>query len=563
MPHLRLAIAQINPTVGDLAGNTTKIVNAIRLAREQNAHIVAMPELVITGYPPEDLVYKSHFIAENIARAHEIATETADITAVYGFIDSDQGIFNAAAIASEGKIIDIYHKQRLPNYGVFDETRYFSAGTESGIYVINGVSVAVNICEDIWYPEPIARQKSQGAQLIININGSPYSIRKHEFRRQLLSTRAAENDITICYANLVGGQDELVFDGRSMIIDNQGNIITQGPSFEEALLVVDLPLQPGKAHQMATSHTMPSTREYLSHPQDPHIPNYPQDSYDFEVLYKALVVGTRDYVGKTGFKQVTLGLSGGIDSALVACIAKDALGGDCVTAMAMPSMHSSPDSAEDAQLLSSNLGINFLSIPITDLYQASMSTLTPYFQDQPIDITEENLQARIRSNLLMAFSNKFNRMVLATGNKSELATGYTTLYGDLSGGFAAIKDVPKTLVYKLAAWRNRQGNSFNQIPERIITKAPTAELRPNQTDQDSLPSYDILDPILEYYVEQDVSIAQLVAMGFDKQTVEFVTRLVDRNEYKRRQAPLGVKITDRAFGKDRRVPLVNSYSESS
>jgi NAD+ synthase (glutamine-hydrolysing) len=562
MPHLRLAIAQINPTVGDLAGNTRKIVASIRNAQEQNAHIVAIPELAITGYPPEDLVYKTHFIAENIAYAHKIATETTGITAVYGFIDSDQGIlFNAAAIASEGKIVDIYHKQQLPNYGVFDEARYFSTGTGSGIYTINGVSVAVNICEDIWYPAPIAKQKSQGAQLIININGSPYSAHKHEFRKQLLSKRAAENDITICYANLVGGQDELVFDGRSMIIDNQGDILKEGPAFEEDLMIVDLTLRPSSPHKPATSHTISSTREQLPSPSSLHTQNYLQDSYDLEVFYKALVVGTRDYVEKTGFNQVTLGLSGGIDSALVACIAKDALGCDSVTAIAMPSMHSSPDSAEDARLLSSNLGINFLLIPITALYQTSMSVLAPYFEDRPIDITEENLQARIRSNILMAFSNKFNRMVLATGNKSELATGYTTLYGDLSGGFAVIKDVPKTLVYKLAEWRNHQENSFNQIPERIITKAPTAELRPNQTDQDSLPSYDILDPILEYYVEQDASIAQLVAMGFDKETVGFVTRLVDRNEYKRRQAPLGVKVTNRAFGKDRRFPLVNSYSE--
>ena len=558
MPSLRLAIAQINPTVGDLIGNTRKIVEAIHQARKLNANIIAIPELAITGYPPEDLIYKPHFLAENVTCAQEIAAETQGITAVYGFIDTHGGIFNAAAIASEGKIVGIYHKQHLPNYSVFDEARYFTPGTVSDTYFISGVNIAVNICEDIWYPGPIARQKSQGAQLIININGSPYTNRKHEFRKQLLSTRAKENAVSICYANLVGGQDELVFDGRSMVVDDQGHIIAEAQVFEEDLLIVDLP-QPITPKN--SPNAQPVILENSSSIRDPHMPSYPHDKYDLEIVYKALVTGTRDYVQKTGFTKVTLGLSGGIDSALVACIAKDALGSDNVTAIAMPSMHSSPDSAEDAEMLSSNLGIHFLTIPITDLYQTFLSSLAPQFENRPIDITEENLQARIRSNILMAFSNKFNWMVLATGNKSELATGYTTLYGDLSGGFAVIKDVPKTLVYELSEWRNRQERCINEIPQRIIIKAPTAELRPNQVDQDSLPSYDVLDPILTYYVEQDISVAQLVTMGFDKTTVEFVTTLVDRSEYKRRQGPLGVKITDRAFGKDRRLPLVNNYDE--
>jgi NAD+ synthase (glutamine-hydrolysing) len=571
MPPFRVAIAQINPTVGDLTGNTRKIVNAIHQAQERKANIIAIPELAVTGYPPEDLVYKSHFIKENLDCTQQIARETQGITAIYGFIDADQTIFNAAAVASEGKIIGVYHKQRLPNYGVFDEARYFTPGIGSDIYLVDGVNIGVSICEDIWYPEPIAEQTSQGAQLIVNINGSPYSVHKHEIRRNLLTTRALENTVSICYANLVGGQDELVFDGRSMVIDNQGNIIVEAPSFKEDLIIVDLPPQIRRNSLRPPSSAKAIQHEPSQNIRDPHIPsrllenNIPshllENDYDLELLYMALVTGTRDYVHKTGFSKITLGLSGGIDSALVACIAKDALGSDNVTAIAMPSMHSSPDSNEDAQLLSSNLNINFLSIPITNLYESFMSILTDKFEGRPIDTTEENLQARIRSNLLMAFSNKFNWMVLATGNKSELATGYTTLYGDLSGGFAVIKDVPKTLVYKLSKWRNQQNTSINEIPERIISKAPTAELRPNQIDQDSLPPYHILDLILAYYVEQDVSIALLVNMGFDKETVEFVARLVDRNEYKRRQGPLGVKITDRAFGKDRRLPLVNNYTE--
>lgn len=566
MPPVRLAIAQINPTVGDLIGNTKKIVNAIHQAKERNAHIIAIPELAVTGYPPEDLVYKPHFINANITCAHEIASETQNITAIYGFINADQNIFNAAAIARDGKIVDTYHKQRLPNYGVFDEERYFTPGTKSNIHVVNGLNVAVSICEDIWYPEPIAEQAAQGAQLIVNINGSPYTTQKHDFRKALIKTRALENGVSICYANLVGGQDELVFDGRSMVVDPLGNIIVEAPSFEEDLIVLDLPNQTIHASKLPPAATQATKRISPHTPRnirDPHIPSNVGSNYDLAVLYKALVTGTRDYVHKTGFQKVTFGLSGGIDSALVACIAKDALGEDNVTAIAMPSMHSSPDSAEDAQQLSSNLGIHFLSLPITDLYESFMTILNTQFDNRPIDITEENLQARIRSNLLMAFSNKFNWMVLATGNKSELATGYTTLYGDLSGGFAAIKDVPKTLVYALSEWRNCQINSVNEIPERIISKEPTAELRPNQVDQDSLPPYEILDAILAHYVEQDASITQLVAMGFEKDTVDFVTRLVDRNEYKRRQGPLGVKITDRAFGKDRRLPLVNKYTEPS
>lgn len=566
MPPVRLAIAQINPTVGDLIGNTKKIVNAIHQAKERNAHIIAIPELAVTGYPPEDLVYKPHFINANITCAHEIASETQNITAIYGFINANQNIFNAAAIARDGKIVDTYHKQRLPNYGVFDEERYFTPGTKSNIHVVNGLNVAVSICEDIWYPEPIAEQAAQGAQLIVNINGSPYTTHKHDFRKALIKTRALENGVSICYANLVGGQDELVFDGRSMVVDPLGNIIVEAPSFEEDLIVLDLPDQTIRASEQPPPSTQATKRTSLHTPRnirDPHIPSDVDGNYDLAVLYKALITGTRDYVHKTGFQKVTFGLSGGIDSALVACIAKDALGEDNVTAIAMPSMHSSPDSAEDAQQLSSNLGIHFLSIPITDLYESFMGILNTHFDNLPIDITEENLQARIRSNLLMAFSNKFNWMVLATGNKSELATGYTTLYGDLSGGFAVIKDVPKTLVYALSEWRNCQTNSVNEIPERIISKEPTAELRPNQVDQDSLPPYEILDAILAHYVEQDASITQLVAMGFEKDTVDFVTRLVDRNEYKRRQGPLGVKITDRAFGKDRRLPLVNKYTEPS
>ena len=574
MRTLRLALAQINPTVGDLGGNCRKIVDYLGRARDLGADLVAFPELAVTGYPPEDLLLKPAFVADNRAVLDEIVAQTCGITAVVGFVDVDDDLYNAAAVASDGALRGVYHKHFLPTYGVFDEDRYFRRGTVAPVFVVNGVAVGVNICEDIWYPGgPLALQAAAGAEVIVNINGSPFHAGKRDYRYKMLATRAGDHAILLAYLNLVGGQDELVFDGASAIFDPSGRPVAVGPSFEEALIVADLDVEavfrarlhdPRRRKEPPPSEalvprivisTVPAGR---ARPPLPPASAAPLDR--LAEIYQALVVGTRDYVRKNGFTDVVIGLSGGIDSSLVAVIAADALGPEHVLGVSMPSRFSSPGSRSDAQELAENLGIRFLTVPIEPAHRAYLEMLAEPFAGTPPGVTEENLQARIRGNILMALSNKFGSLVLTTGNKSELAVGYATLYGDMAGGFAVIKDVFKTTVYELARWRNAQAGR-DLIPRAVLEKEPSAELRPNQRDVDSLPPYELLDPILRAYVEEDRSQAELIARGFDPATVRRVVRMVDLSEYKRRQAPPGPKITPRAFGRDRRLPITNRYRD--
>jgi NAD+ synthase (glutamine-hydrolysing) len=577
MRHLRVALAQINPTVGDLDGNAQKIVEYIERARAAGADLVAFPELCLTGYPPEDLLLKTGFLHQNMRRLHDIVPATRGITAIVGFVDVQDDIYNAAAIIHDGKLVGVYHKIYLPNYGVFDEDRYFQPGDAYPVYVIGGIGIGVNICEDIWYPVgPTTLQAYAGAEVIININGSPYHRGKRKFRHQMLATRAADAAVFVCYVNMVGGQDELVFDGNSMIFNAEGELVAHGSSFQEELILADLDIdgvfrerlrdpRRRKERMQLTEEQRRQARVVVSEeivvrdrpPLPPRIPCILDDEAE---IYAALVTGTRDYVRKNGFKRVYIGLSGGIDSSLVACIATDALGRDAVVGVSMPSRYSSPGSKSDAQELAENLGIEFLVIPIEQGFTAMLETLGPVFAGTQPNVAEENLQSRLRGMILMALANKFGGIVLTTGNKSELATGYATLYGDMAGGFAVIKDVPKTLVYRLARYRNTWPPR-PVIPEAVLAKEPSAELRPNQRDVDTLPPYEILDPILEAYVEEDRSLGDIIEMGFDEKLVRQVIRMVDANEYKRRQAPPGVKITPKAFGRDRRLPITNRYRE--
>jgi NAD+ synthase (glutamine-hydrolysing) len=575
MNPLRIGLAQVNPTVGDLAGNTEKILAYIEQARELKIDLVAFPELVIPGYPPEDLLLKPSFIENNLACLKRIAGETQVITAIVGFVDCDgNDIFNAAALLHDGQVTGVYHKTYLPNYGVFDENRYFRAGRRPLLFDLKGTTVGISICEDIWYPTgPPEAEALAGAQLAVNISASPYHAGKGLARERMLATRAADSVVVVAFCNLVSGQDELVFDGGSVIFDERGELVARARQFEEDLLVADLNLH-GVFRQRL--HDPRRRKEELAgmeqvqrvmlsgageattrSPVKPRIE--PRLEAEAEV-YRALVLGTRDYVTKNGFRQVVIGLSGGIDSSLTAAIAVEALGAENVTGVFMPSRYSSTDSREDAGQLAANLGIRFLVVPIDQTFQAYLDMLSEPFSGTEPDVTEENIQARIRGNILMALSNKFGWLVLTTGNKSELATGYCTLYGDMAGGFAVIKDVPKMLVYALAGHVNaRAGREI--IPRRVFDKAPTAELRPDQKDEDSLGPYRLLDPIVHAYVEEDRSLEEIVALGFDADAVRRIIRMVDRAEYKRRQAPPGVKITPRAFGKDRRVPITNRYRE--
>jgi NAD+ synthase (glutamine-hydrolysing) len=564
-------MAQINPTVGDLSGNRDKIINAITSAKQLDADIVVLPELAITGYPPEDLVLKPQFIKDNLRTLKEITKATTGITALVGFVDANSHLYDAAALLHNGKLVYVYHKMHLPNYGVFDEYRYFKPGTRYPIISIHGVNIGVNVCEDIWYADGPARtQALAGAEIIIALNASPYHKNKGKERMRMLSKRAKENKVYIVYTNTVGGQDELVFDGHSMIISPKGKLLATGKQFQEELITCDIKL-PGPPRSGADissellldaakmhidSVSIPGT---LTKKRRPLPPTRIEKSHPVpEEVYRALVLGTRDYVLKTGFQSVVIGLSGGIDSALVAAIAVDAVGKENVTCVFMPSQYSSHESYEDAFALAENLDIKILNIPIHQPFNAYLNTLRDAFAKTKQDVAEENLQARIRGNILMALSNKFGWMVLTTGNKSEMSVGYATLYGDMAGGFAVIKDVPKTLVYDVSKFVNRLAGK-TLIPKRILTKAPTAELRPDQKDSDSLPIYPILDPILQAYVEDDKSFDDILKMGFEKKTVERVIRLVDSSEYKRRQAPPGVKITARGLGKDRRFPITNRY----
>jgi NAD+ synthase (glutamine-hydrolysing) len=570
--QLRLAMAQINVVVGDIEGNAQKIIDWIDRARDADADIVTFPELALTGYPPEDLLLKPQFIDANLAALDKIISRTRDITAVIGFVDRKDDIFNAAAIVQNGKLVTAYHKIYLPNYGVFDEFRYFQPGKRCPVFQIGPATIGVSICEDIWYPDgPVFQQAlSGGAEIIINISSSPYHAGKRRWREQMLATRAADNTVVVAYSNLVGGQDELVFDGDSLVFDENGDLITRGKQFEEDLVVVDLDIEsvfrrrlhdPRRRQQKLSETTSPEVFQLASR-QRPHgalsVTTQPESLAPDAEIYQALVVGTRDYVVKNGFKKVVLGLSGGIDSALTACIAVDALGRENVVGVLMPSEFSSRGSIEDSEHLGKNLGIELLTIPITDVFHAFKGALKAGFKGAKPDVTEENLQARIRGTYLMSLSNKFGWLVLSTGNKSEVSSGYCTLYGDMAGGFAVLKDVMKTTVFRLAEHCNRLA-SRERIPRIIIDKPPSAELRPNQLDTDALPPYEVLDPILKAYVEEDRSFSEIVDMGFDEQLVRRVIRMVDTNEYKRRQAAPGVKITPRAFGRDRRMPITNRF----
>jgi NAD+ synthase (glutamine-hydrolysing) len=573
MNALRLALAQINPTVGDLAGNSKKILEYVKKAKRSRADIAVFPELALTGYPPEDLVLKPQFISDNIEAMKKISRMTDGIAVVAGFVDCGKNneIYNAAAMIAGGEIVDVYHKIFLPNYGVFDEFRYFRPGVRFPVYRLGRAKFGINICEDVWHRNgPACVQSRAGAECIININASPYEKGKPETRERILFERATENDVIIAYLNTVGGQDELVFDGMSMVVDHAGRVIARGKQFEEELMIVDLDLGPVRRHRKEKAgrgkslSAVPAVRpktislpvpvQALRRP----VPLRVAPRLDrAEEIYRALLIGTSDYVKKNGFKGVVIGLSGGVDSSLVAAVAVDAIGKENVHGIFMPSRFTSQESREDAFGLAANLGMVITEVAIDTVFGEYLKVLGPLFRDREPDITEENLQARIRGNYLMALSNKFGWLVLTTGNKSEMSVGYATLYGDMAGGFAVIKDVPKTLVYDLCRWRNSAGETA--IPERVLWKEPTAELRADQKDTDSLPPYHLLDPVLKAYIEDELTFEEILKLGCDAETAKKVVSMVDKSEYKRRQSPPGVKITARAFGRDRRFPITNRY----
>ncbi|MDZ4170460.1 MAG: NAD+ synthase [Coriobacteriia bacterium] len=533
---MRVALAQINVTVGDISGNAERAIRAVASAQSEGAGVTLLPELTITGYPPEDLLFKDHFVEENLIALEQVAAVCGHY-ALVGFVDRvDDELMNAVALCGNHRVLHIYHKRRLPNYGVFDERRYFAPGPGLMLTEMGGSLFATTICEDIWVPEIAAEAAAAGAAVLLNVSASPFHAGKGAEREEMLRARARDNGVWLAYVNLVGGQDELVFDGRSLIVSPQGEVVARGAAFAQDLVIADF--TPG-----AKLGASADVARVVEGPEE---------------VYAALTTGLHDYVVKNGFTDVVIGLSGGIDSALTAAIASDALGAEHVHGVTMPGRYSSPGSISDSRMLAEALGIDFRDLSIEPAFDALLGTLAPEFADLPTDVTEENLQARVRGTLLMALSNKFGWLTLATGNKSELSVGYSTLYGDMVGGFAPLKDVFKTRVYELARWRNSQGE-HPVIPEATLTKAPSAELRPDQTDQDSLPDYAVLDGILEHYVESDQSAEQIVAAGFDPATTTRVIRMTDRAEYKRRQGPLGVKITPKAFGRDRRMPVTNSY----
>lgn len=578
--RLRIALAQINVTVGALAANVQRITEAAREAHRAGAQIVIFPELAIPGYPPEDLLLRPGFVADNLRALDTLARATADLrglTILVGFADRGADLYNAAAILRDGVCLDIYHKHFLPNYSVFDEDRYFQPGETAPCYLIDGVMVGVSICEDIWYPGgPPTIQAYAGAEVLLNLSSSPFFVGKQAGRERMLATRASDTGSIVVYCNLVGGQDELIFDGNSVVFDGQGELIARAKAFEEDLLLVDLDVEdvfrtrlhdPRRrkeriGHGGATPAPMKIGEGIPAHTATLPLPARIEPLLSREEeAYRALVLGVRDYVRKNGFSSAVIALSGGIDSALTAAIAVDALGANAVTGVSMPSRYSSAGSRDDAKALADNLGIRYLTLPIESIFAATLETLREPFELFPSTSTlpEENAQARIRGNLLMALSNRSGAIVLTTGNKSEMAVGYATLYGDMAGGFAVLKDVFKLLVYDLARWRNAQAGR-DLIPASTLTKPPSAELRPDQQDTDSLPPYEVLDPILRAYVEDDRSPAAIVDMGYDAEIVQRVMTMVERAEYKRRQAPPGVKITERAFGRDRRLPITNGYS---
>jgi NAD+ synthase (glutamine-hydrolysing) len=594
MRTLRIALCQLNPTVGDIDGNHAKVVDGIERARALGVDLLAFPEMVMAGYPPEDLLLKPSFIEKTIERTQALVPLTKGMTVVVGTLERETDLFNAAAVLHDGRWTGSYRKRMLPNYGVFDENRYFMPGKSNPVFARGRSVIGINICEDIWFPGgPVEDQVLRGgAEVVINISASPYHAGKAQQRKRMLCTRAADNQAVVCYANLVGGQDEILFDGASLIINEQGQLLAEGRMFEEDFIVADLDLEEvfnvrlhdprlrkGRAYdggQPAPRIELPPLHEAGGDPA-PHAagedggvavaarpkpaldrrPALPQRELVPEV-YDALVLGTRDYVRKNAFDTVVIGLSGGVDSTLTACIAVDALGAERVVGVSMPSRFTSQASLEDAELLARSLGIRLETIPIGDVLAGYEKALSGAFAGRPRDITEENLQARIRGNYLMAISNKFGWVVLTTGNKSEISVGYSTLYGDTAGGFSVLKDVYKTMVYDLSRYRNAIA-SPPVIPERVITRPPTAELKPDQLDQDTLPPYDVLDAILRMYVEEDRSVREIADLGHDQELVRRVIRMVDRAEYKRRQSPPGIKITPRAFGKDRRLPITSRW----
>lgn len=581
MLSVRVALAQINVTVGDIAGNEQRILQAIRQAQSWMADVVVVPELAITGYPPEDLLLKQSFIEANLTALKHITPLTRGLVAVVGFVNPQGAhrLYNAAAILVDGRHTATYHKRYLPNYGVFDERRYFSAGTKTTLLKIGGFCVGVAICEDLWEEEPCRRMASEGAQWVLGLSASPYHAGKLKQRQRLFGVRARENSLAIAACNLVGGQDELVFDGSSFILDAHGRLLCQGRQCEEDMLVVDLfteQLGPVRRDKPSAKRVHCRVKDSPYHPpvRSPVVQIKPRVLGAVEEIYTALTLGVRDYVHKNTFDTVILGISGGIDSALTSCIAVDALGPKHVVGLIMPSRYSSKETQEDAKDLAQNLGIRWHEVSIEQIFNAYLDVVhrltrpghrspaaSLEVSKEALGLTEQNIQARIRGNLLMALSNSFGYLVLTTGNKSEMATGYTTLYGDMAGGFAVIKDVPKMLVYHLARFRNqRERNAV--IPEGVFKRPPTAELAPSQTDQQTLPPYDLLDRILKAYVEEDLSLKEIVQRDHVSwQTLRRVVQMVDRSEYKRRQGPPGIKITPKAFGKDRRMPITNRFQQ--
>jgi NAD+ synthase (glutamine-hydrolysing) len=569
---MRVALAQINSTVGDIAGNEAKVREYLARTRDAGAQLALFPELAVSGYPPEDLLLKEHFLADVRAAVERIAADVRGIVAVVGFPERADDVYNAAAVLADGAVQAIYRKVNLPNYGVFDELRYFQHGPGGALLEVDGVKVGLTICEDIWVPgAPMTDEALAGARLVLNISASPYQAGKGCLREQMIAQRARDSLAAVAFCALVGGQDELVFDGHSFVVDHDGDVIARAPQFAEELLLCDVDVDAAGAARLRDTRARPAAREVAPEVADlgsfttegrsdtaaPGGPVAALLDADAEI-YAALVLGTRDYVTKNGFERVVLGLSGGVDSTLVALIAVDALGADRVTCVTMPSPYSSQGTRDDARVLAENLGVELLTLPIGEAMTGYDELLGEVFAGREPDITEENLQARIRGNLLMALSNKFGWLVLTTGNKSEMSVGYSTLYGDSAGGFAVIKDCPKLLVYRLVAERARR-DPESPVPETIVTRPPSAELRPDQRDQDSLPPYEVLDAILEGYVEQDLGREQLIARGLPEADVDRVIRLVDLSEYKRRQNPPGIKVTSKAFGRDRRVPIVNRY----
>jgi len=556
-----VGLAQIDTTVGDVEGNARKVLDGLTRGRALGCDLVAFPELTLTGYPPEDLLFKAAFVEASLRALADVARAARGVTAVVGVVERDGDLFNAAAVLHDGGVAGIHRKHLLPNYGVFDENRYFRAGTSVSVFTLGTACFAVNVCEDIWSPSgPTALQARAGARLVVTLNGSPYHAGKGHERERLVSARASEDGVALAYVNLVGGQDELVFDGASLVVDARGRVLARGRQFEEDFVVADLVLPPAApspapdgVRRVVLAAAAPAERPPIA-------PRVEAPLEPVDEVWRALVLGTRDYAHKCGFAHAVVGLSGGIDSSLVLALAVEALGRERVTGVTMPSPYSSAGTRRDAQRVARNLGVELLRLPITPLFRAFRRALAKPFKGMKEDVAEENLQARIRGTLLMALSNKFGWLVLTTGNKSEVAVGYSTLYGDAAGGWAPLRDVPKTLVYALARGVNARARRA-VIPASVLRRAPSAELRPGQTDTQTLPAYETLDAILERYVEEDRGVRELAAQGFDRAIVRKVARMVDAAEYKRRQAPVGVKITPRAFGRDWRLPIVNRFRE--